>query len=332
MDNLTPAARETLRALTDQPGNVHEIARRTGRSRSGTDKALRELAKATLIVKLDGGDPADGAPTRWQPTDHGHTLAAGLHPTTPKAQPAQPETDQAEPGDTNAQPAGDSDGDPGTGSADPARPEDDQPTGHPAAAGTGDPPATGGQAETTPAHNDQEASQAEADQPKICRGCGEQLPRVCPHCWQKTPSYCGKCRKDMPQARRGEPGEPTILPSGLPRLRPGELEQLVLKVIRQQPLPTHVGITGWTAQRVAIYLPGRSTGAIGNALNKLTKTGDVELIGEQPMRYQPTATGDTNPANPQHAGAKPAGSQPPEPAEPRQAGAPAGQPPTVDSN
>jgi hypothetical protein len=92
----------------------------------------------------------------------------------------------------------------------------------------------------------------------------------------------------MPQARRGEPGEPTILPSGLPRLRPGELEQLVLNVLREQPLPNHVGISGWTPQRVAIYLPGRSTGAIGNALNKLTKTRQVELIGEQPMRFQPT--------------------------------------------
>jgi hypothetical protein len=99
----------------------------------------------------------------------------------------------------------------------------------------------------------------------------------------------------MPQARRGEPGEPTILPSGLPRLRPGELEKLVLGVIQQQPLPLHVGIKGWTAQRVAIYLPGRSTGAIGNALTKLTKTGQLDLIGENPMRFQLTNTGDTNP-------------------------------------
>jgi hypothetical protein len=99
----------------------------------------------------------------------------------------------------------------------------------------------------------------------------------------------------MPQARRGEPGEPTILPSGLPRLRPGELEKLVLGVIQQQPLPVHVGIKGWTAQRVAIYLSGRSTGAIGNALTKLTKTGQLELIGENPMRFQLTNTGDANP-------------------------------------
>jgi DNA-binding MarR family transcriptional regulator len=279
MDNISPGARATLLALRDQPGNVHEVAERTGRSRSGTDKALRELAKADLIVKVDGGDPADGAPARWQHTDHGAAAAAELDPAPePPADPqpgvgdhaGQPEAgttvEEAGGGEPGDQPAAE----PPTGTTgpdNPAEPDSESPVD----------PATG------------EAAAAEAEEPKICRGCGEQLPRICPHCWQKTPSYCGRCRKDMPQARRGEPGEPTILPSGLPRLRPGELEQLVLKVLQEQPLPNHVGISGWTAQRVAIYLPGRSTGAIGNALNKLTKTGQVELIGEQPMRYQLTA-------------------------------------------
>jgi hypothetical protein len=82
-------------------------------------------------------------------------------------------------------------------------------------------------------------------------------------------------------------------------------------VLREQPLPNHVGISGWTPQRVAIYLPGRSTGAIGNALNKLTKTRQVELIGEQPMRYQPTP-GTT--AEPDSASTQ-AGPHPEEPAE-----------------
>jgi hypothetical protein len=81
-------------------------------------------------------------------------------------------------------------------------------------------------------------------------------------------------------------------------------------VLRQQPLPNHVGITGWTAQRVAIYLPGRSTGAIGNALNKLTKTGQVELIGEQPMRYQLVTTDTGRPDTGRHEADR-AGTQPP---------------------
>jgi len=274
MDNLSPGARATLLALRDQPGNVHEISQRTGRSRSGTDKALRELAKANLIAKLDGGDPADGAPARWQHTDQGGAAAAELDPTPQPPADPPPGTDADVPEATDeAAPSGE----PGE------QPAAEPPAG---AAGPDDPVGPDSESPTEPATGEEAA---EADQPKICRSCGEQLPRICPHCWQKTPSYCGTCRKDMPQARRGEPGEPTILPSGLPRLRPGELEQLVLKVLQDQPLPNHVGISGWTAQRVAIYLPGRSTGAIGNALNKLTKSRQVELLGEQPMRYQLTA-------------------------------------------
>jgi DNA-binding MarR family transcriptional regulator len=310
--NLSPAARATLLALPDAPGNVHEIAERTGRSRSGTDKALRELAKAELIAKIDGGDPADGAPARWQLTDAGHTAAAELDTTTADdgagkapavaeaAAGSDPYTDtdtnpnaaaalEADPTDTEP---GDSpdpdevpqDPPPGTGEADTNQPPAEQ----------ADQPGTGDSTADT-SHDAEHANTAEqeADEPKICRGCGNQLPRICPHCWQKTPSYCGTCRQNMPQARRGEPGEPSVLPSGLPRLRPGELEKLVMEVVNSQSLPHHVGITGWTAQRVAIYLPGRSTGAIGNALSKLTKTGELELIGEQPMRYQLSGAGET---------------------------------------
>jgi DNA-binding MarR family transcriptional regulator len=289
MDNLSPGARATLLVLRDQPGNVHEVAERTGRSRSGTDKALRELARADLIVKVDGGDPADGAPTRWQHTDRGAAATAELQAAQAGPGNPGPGTDddagspEAPPASEAAGTGADSESEPPLGGTGPDTHTADQPTGE---AATGDQTDAAGQVDTTAGGT----TPSEADEPKICRGCGEQLPRICPHCWQKTPSYCGKCRKDMPQARRGEPGEPTILPSGLPRLRPGELEQLVLNVIQQQPLPNHVGITGWTAQRVAIYLPGRSTGAIGNALNKLTKTGQVELIGEQPMRYQLTTS------------------------------------------
>ena len=298
MDNLSLAARDTLLALRGDPGNVHEVTERTGRSRSGTDKALRELAKRNLIAKVEGGDPADGAPARWQLTTAGHDLAESHAATTEEEDTGDQETDV--PAEPATDPAG-------TDSADATQPADSD-------AGTGDQPQpdrTGNEDIPDEAGVDGEtrapdaaspdsgtsggADAEEADPPKLCRGCGAQMPKICPHCWQKTPGYCGTCRQQMPQARRGEPGEPTILPSGLPRLRPGELEKLVLGVITEQPLPVHVGIKGWTAQRVAIYLPGRSTGAIGNALTKLTKTGELELIGENPMRFQLTNTGDTNP-------------------------------------
>jgi hypothetical protein len=291
MDNLSPAARDTLLALRDGPGNVHEVAERTGRSRSGTDKALRELAKNNLITKVEGGDPADGAPARWQLTPAGNDTVEESAGDQQTGVPAEPATDQADtdPADST-QPV---EPDPRIGDQSQPDAAEDGDNADEAGAVDAEIPAPDAASPDGGAGGD--VGGEDADPPKLCRGCGAQMPKICPHCWQKTPGYCGTCRQQMPQARRGEPGEPTILPSGLPRLRPGELEKLVLGVIQEQPLPVHVGIKGWTAQRVAIYLPGRSTGAIGNALTKLTKTGELELIGENPMRFQLTNTGDTNP-------------------------------------
>ena len=304
MDHLSPAARDTLLALRDGPANVHEAGERTGRSRSGTDKALRELAKHNLITKVEGGDPADGAPARWQLTTTGHHTADTLAATGQEGTgddhndvPAEPGTEAAGTDPVDAtQPVG---ADAGTGDPPPPDPPGHQDTAEDTAAletgATGDAPPEGGTGGDVDAQDSEPA--------KLCRACGAHMPKICPQCWQKTPGYCGTCRQQMPQARRGEPGEPTILPSGLPRLRPGELEKLVLGVITEQPLPHHIGIIGWTAQRVAIYLPGRSTGAIGNALTKLTKTGELELIGENPMRFQLTNTADTNPQPEDNTGA-----------------------------
>jgi hypothetical protein len=305
MDNqkLTPSAKLTLDALNAGPGNVHELSERTGRGRSTTDKAINDLAKAGLIVKVaDGGDPADGAPARWQ-------LAEA---------PADTKTGQPEPdGGDNAT---------GTTDADAATPEeavdpttDPQPGTEPPATGDGTTPTTeapaddgatsdgGGQPDTEAkpdgettqdgdekpdgeAKPDGDEKKAEAEPAKLCRGCQAQMPKICECCWQKTPAYCGTCRKDMPQVRRGEPGEPVILSNGLPKLSPGELEDMVEKVMREQPLPAFQGIVGWTGGRVAIYIPGRSPGAMTNAMRKFAKNGKAELIGDNPERYKLKAT------------------------------------------
>jgi hypothetical protein len=249
MDKLTPTARLTLDALSSGPANVHELCERTGRSRSATDRAIGELAKADLITKLDdGGDAADGAPTRWQPAIS--PVPESSDPPVVDAEPDKP-LDAAVPGDDTAQAA-----------------EDRQPE-------------TSADGDVAPTS----ASEA-AEQPKLCRGCQAQMPTLCQACWQKTPAYCGTCRKDMPQILRGEPGEPVILSNGLPKLRPGEREQLIINVMREHPVPNHVGITGWTGSRVAIFLPGRSPSAINNALEKFSRNGTAELIGDKPMRYR----------------------------------------------
>lgn len=296
MDKLTPSAQRTLDALKAGPGNVHELSERTGRSRSTTDKAINDLAKAGLIVKVDdGGDPADGAPTRWQLADPAPADGEATQPESPDADDATvPDADTADTTEAEAAtPDEATDSAPSGGSPDPA--DDPQPvTDAPAAADetnaglTVEPPPD---SEATPdgeAKQDVDEKQAEAEPPKLCRGCQAQMPKICEDCWQKTPAYCGKCRRTMPQVRRGEPGEPVILSNGLPKLRPGELEAMVEKVMREHPLPAFQGIVGWTGGRVAIHLPGRSPGAITNAMRKFANAGKAELIGDDPERYKLT--------------------------------------------
>lgn len=309
IQKLSPSAKLTLDALKAGPGNVHELSDRTGRSRSTTDKAINDLHKAGLIAKVsDDGDPADGAPTRWQlsetptdtdtdqseqPEDGGNITEPDLgvptdESTTPGAE-AGPGTEVLSPGDGD-------------------RPDDQvPPAGGALADGTAQPQSeTGSETDGEATHDgegkpdredqpEEDEKKAEAEPPKLCRGCQAQMPKICECCWQKTPSYCGTCRKDMPQIRRGEPGEPVILANGLPKLRPGELEAMVEKVMREQPMPAFQGIVGWTGGRLAIHIPGRSPGAMTNAMRKFAKEGKAELVGDAPERYQLKVTEQPQP-------------------------------------
>ncbi|MFI6332887.1 helix-turn-helix domain-containing protein [Micromonospora chersina] len=65
--SLTPATQAVLNALTELGrGNVHELADKSGKARSTTDKAIKTLADAGVIVAVDtDADPADGTPTQW---------------------------------------------------------------------------------------------------------------------------------------------------------------------------------------------------------------------------------------------------------------------------
>jgi DNA-binding MarR family transcriptional regulator len=142
--------------------------------------------------------------------------------------------------------------------------------------------------------------ESEADQPdrstaptvKRCRGCGAEIPEICPACWQKTTLYCGACRQSMPSTKRGQAREPRMLSNGLLMLTPGELIRMVEDVMRANPLPDYLGVIGWTASRIAVFLPGRSTGAIQGALKSLHAKGTVQLINTHPMAYQLTTIPD----------------------------------------
>ncbi|MEV0158071.1 MarR family transcriptional regulator [Micromonospora sp. NPDC050686] len=63
--SLTPATQAVLNALTELgQGTAHELADTSGKARSTTDKAIKTLADARVIVAVDLESDDDG-PTRW---------------------------------------------------------------------------------------------------------------------------------------------------------------------------------------------------------------------------------------------------------------------------
>jgi predicted transcriptional regulator len=64
------------------------------------------------------------------------------------------------------------------------------------------------------------------------------------------------------------------------RLRPGELDGLVLELVNARENDTPVGVAA-----VAKAL-GRSTGAVGNCLARLATAGQLEQVSEHPRRYR----------------------------------------------
>jgi DNA-binding transcriptional ArsR family regulator len=313
--NLSRTARAVLQALTEDARTTDELAQAIGRRAPTVDKALAELSDAGLITAPDSA--SGDTPRRW----HVSQTPVPDEPTTEEPTTGEDTTGEDTTGqDTTGQAVTGGSADSGNDQAadDTVSPEDvtaedvtaDDLTAEELPAEVTTSPSLAGQ-ETTAVDGssdvggspDQSGESGKEPGPdgaaevKLCRGCQAQMPLICPCCWQKTTSYCAECRKKHSTSRRGD-GEPVILSNGLPKLRPGQLEELVLGVMRQQPTPTHLGIIGWTSGRMAIHLPGRSSGAIGNALDKLTTTGNAVLLGEAPKRYQLAPTDPTDPADP----------------------------------
>ncbi|MEV6694909.1 helix-turn-helix domain-containing protein [Micromonospora sp. NPDC051196] len=108
--SLTPATQAVLDALTDLgEGTVHEVADKSGKARSTTDKALRTLADAGLVVPVNAdADSADGIPARWTlvtPVDASGTTPDDVSPGdmhtaskgTPEDADPSPDTGPGEP-------------------------------------------------------------------------------------------------------------------------------------------------------------------------------------------------------------------------------------------
>jgi hypothetical protein len=82
-----------------------------------------------------------------------------------------------------------------------------------------------------------------------------------------------------PRAREAA-SNPTVNPvSGLARLVPGGLRDQVLAYLQQHPGKD------FSPTQVANALGGRSSGAVGNALETLTKHGQVVKTSDQPRRF-----------------------------------------------
>ncbi|GIE91628.1 helix-turn-helix domain-containing protein [Actinoplanes regularis] len=110
--SLTPATQAVLKALAELgQGNVHELAEKSGKARSTTDKAIKTLTDVGLIVTVDlGADAAEGTPTRWtlsedataalEAADLGDEPTAGLDETDAdqgSASADEPDTGDGEP-------------------------------------------------------------------------------------------------------------------------------------------------------------------------------------------------------------------------------------------
>jgi len=75
-------------------------------------------------------------------------------------------------------------------------------------------------------------------------------------------------------------------PTGpLPKLRSGELRDQVAQLLAANPGREY------TTGQIADALGGRSSGAVGNALDRLVATGLVQLLPGPPRRYRITVAG-----------------------------------------
>ena len=79
------------------------------------------------------------------------------------------------------------------------------------------------------------------------------------------------------------PAEPAMLPSGMPRLRSGALRDLVADYLAAHP------DLDFTPTELSHKLGDRSSGAISNALDKLTASGQAMQVRDRPRRFQATS-------------------------------------------
>jgi hypothetical protein len=114
--------------------------------------------------------------------------------------------------------------------------------------------------------------------------------QVCPasNCALRPRPTAGPARTSRQSAPAGSPraAEPKANSDGQPRMRPGELTQIVIGFLRSHPEGT------FTPTEIAREI-NRSSGAIGNALGNLVRSGEARQVTDKPRTYQAAARSTT---------------------------------------
>ena len=297
-------------ALTASPGaTADQIATAAGTSRAIAGRELASLETSGLATRTPRArNGRTSSPATWQPTPQAASLAPGTPPAD-QAPPASPggaaspapaagDGDLPTPsGDTPDQGGGSTPGQDATTDAGAGEtafapadtgapssvdgdtaPEAGIPDGPAVGPGAGTAPApAGGEPQTTPAGEAavllRELASAATQAAGVADGAdtGAALAAVDAIC--ATAAQGRRLLKAAASGRR---------PRGTsPAARPGQLRDHV-----HAHLTAHPG-AGFTPHQIGRVL-GRSSGAVANALDRLTAFGQAELTSEKPRRYQAT--------------------------------------------
>ncbi|WP_208883959.1 hypothetical protein [Streptomyces armeniacus] len=264
-DALTGTRAKIFEALTAHPGSTTaDLAQTAAVGRSTAGKALTALEDQGLAVREPGDrTPGHRTPDRWRPAPH--TAPDTPHPAN--------EANNAAPGqEDNATPASATNDEHADTTESHTTPQGDD---APAARGNDENPDGPTHPDQDPNHGESTSAATEAQEDGSV-----ETPGASP-----TAAPSGTEDEAPSEAHRttGHPVAPT--PVAKPgRLQPGALREMVVAHLQANP------DTAYTATGISRIID-RSSGAIANALVKLTAQGTTRQVSDAPRRYQYTARG-----------------------------------------
>lgn len=269
---LTGAPAKIFETLTTHPGSTSaELAQSAGIGRSTAGKALAALESKGLAVREPGhhGPNHHRTPDQWHP--HPETAPTATHPDNDDKQAPQPApaakellSDQERADAPDIRPRAS-----GAGAAPASEVTDaEQSPDTPTAIAQEQPENTPASTAEDVDDSNQEASALKDSPRSDTPDAADTAPQVTPIDGNSAPDTTGTA--------------PAVSGSG--RLRPGALRELVINHLRAHPNEAY------TATGISRAIE-KSSGAIANALVKLTKQGITQQVSETPRRYQYAAHG-----------------------------------------